>query len=49
MSLLGKVELMDADKDDKASGAFLHARVSIDLRKPIRPGVLLQMSKTEEP
>lgn len=49
MSLLGKVELMDVDKDDKASGAYLRARVSIDLRKPIRRGVLLQMSRTEKP
>lgn len=49
MSLLGRVVLMDVDKDDKASGAFLRARISIDLSKPIRRGVLLQMSRTDEP
>ncbi|KAK3132103.1 hypothetical protein QOZ80_6AG0515850 [Eleusine coracana subsp. coracana] len=49
MSLLGEVKIMDVDKDDKAGGAYLRARVSIDLRKPIRRGVLLQMSKLEEP
>lgn len=40
---------MDVDGDGKASGAFLRARVAIDLEKPLRRGVLLRMSKMEEP
>lgn len=40
---------MDVDADGKASGAFLRARVAIEIDKPIRWGVLLRMSKNEEP
>lgn len=49
MSLIGQVVRMDVDGDGKASGAFLHARVATELEKPLRRGVLLRMSKTEEP
>ncbi|CAN6286224.1 unnamed protein product [Urochloa humidicola] len=45
MQLLGDVKKMDVDNDGKASGAFLRARVSIALDKPIKRGVLLRMSK----
>jgi hypothetical protein len=48
MSLIGHVVKMDVDGDGKASGAFLRARVAIELDKPLRRGVLLRMSKTEE-
>lgn len=49
MELLGEVVKMDVDNDDKASGAFLRARVGIPVNKPVRRGVLLRMKKTEEP
>jgi len=49
MSLIGHVVKMDVDGDGKASGAFLRARVAIELDKPLRRGVLLRMSKMEEP
>lgn len=49
MSLLGQVVRMDVDKDGKASSAFLRARVAIEVDKPLRRGVLLCMSKAEEP
>jgi len=48
MSLIGHVLKMDVDGDGKASGAFLRARVAIDLDKPLRRGVLLRMSKLEK-
>lgn len=34
MRLLGEVRKMDVDGDGKASGAFLRARVAIELDKP---------------
>jgi len=49
MSLTGKVVKMDVDGDGKASGAFLRGRVAIEIDKPLRRGVLLRMSKTEDP
>lgn len=49
MRLLGEVQKMDVDEDGKASGAYLRARVSIALYKPIKRGVLLRMSKEGEP
>jgi hypothetical protein len=49
MSLIGRVLKMDVDSDGKASGAFLRARVAIEIDKPVRRGVLLRMSKSEEP
>ena len=49
MSLLGEVRRMDVDEDGKASGAFLRARVAIDINKPIKRGVLLRMSRDGEP
>lgn len=49
MSLIGTVIKMDVDADGKASGAFLRARVAIEIDKPLRRGVLLRMSRLEEP
>lgn len=49
MSLIGTVIKLDVDADGKASGAFLRARVAIEIDKPIRRGVLLRMSRSEDP
>lgn len=49
MSLIGQVVKLDVDADGKASGAFLRGRVAIEIDKPLRRGVLLRMSKSEEP
>jgi hypothetical protein len=49
MNLIGRVVKMDVDADGKASGAFLRAQVAIEIDKPLRRGVLLWMSKSEEP
>jgi hypothetical protein len=49
MSLIGTMIKMDVDDDGKASGAFLRARVAIEIGKPLRRGVLLRMSRSEEP
>ena len=49
MSLVGQVVKMDVDADGEASGAFLRARVAMEIDKPLRRGVLLRMSKSEEP
>lgn len=48
MSLIGQVVEMDVDADRKANGTFLHARVAIEVDKPLRRGVLLRMSRLEE-
>lgn len=42
MSLVGTVMNMDMDKDGKASGSFLQARVAIEVAKPLRRGELLK-------
>jgi hypothetical protein len=49
MSLIRSVIKMDVDVDGKASGAYLCARVAIEIDKPVRHGVLLRMSRMEEP
>lgn len=49
MALIGTVVKMDVDRDGKASGAFLRARVAIEINKPLKRGVLLRMSHGEEP
>jgi hypothetical protein len=49
MEMIGRVLVMDVDKDGKASGAFLRARVAVELDKPIRRGILLRVKKDEEP
>jgi hypothetical protein len=49
MGLIGTVIKVDVDADGKASGAFLRARVAIEIGKPLRRGVMLRMSKSEDP
>lgn len=49
MRLLGEGQKMHVDGDGKASGVFLRARVAIELKKPIKRGVLLRMSRNGEP
>jgi hypothetical protein len=49
MGLIGEVKKMDDDKAGKASGPFLRGRVSIEIAKPLRRGVLLKMKKDGEP
>lgn len=49
MSKLGTLIKMDVDDEGKASGAFLGARVAIEITKPIKRGVLLRMDRNEEP
>jgi hypothetical protein len=40
---------LDVDQDGKASGAFLCARVSVELAKPLRRGVLLKTDRENPP
>jgi hypothetical protein len=49
MNLIGKVKKMDVDRDGKASGPYLRARVAIDVVKPLRRGVLLKTRKEGNP
>lgn len=42
MGLIGTVKKMDVDKDGKANGAYLCARVAIDVAKALRRGVILK-------
>ncbi|KAK3125001.1 hypothetical protein QOZ80_7BG0598580 [Eleusine coracana subsp. coracana] len=42
VSLIGELVKLDVDKDGKASGAFLRARVSVELSKPLQRGILLK-------
>lgn len=49
MNLVGEVKKMDVDKDGKASGSYLRARVAIDVVKPLRRGVLLKTKKDASP
>lgn len=49
MDLLGDVIKMDVDSDGKAWGAFLRARIKIELEKPIKRRALLRMTRSEEP
>lgn len=48
MGLVGEVKKLDVDRDVKASGPFLRARVTIDVSKAIRRGVLLKTKKDRE-
>lgn len=45
MVLIGDVKKIDVDKDGKASGPFLRARVATDVAKPVRRGVLLKKKR----
>jgi len=49
MGLIGTMVKVDVDADGKASGAFLRARVAIEIDKPLSRVVMLRMSKSEEP
>ena len=49
MDLAGKVVQMDVDADGKACGAFLRARVAIQIDKPVRRGIFLRVNKNEDP
>jgi hypothetical protein len=49
MGLIGHVVKMDVDGDGKACGAFLQGRVAVEIEKPLHRGVLLRMSRSEEP
>jgi hypothetical protein len=49
MVLIGDVKKIDVDKDGKASGPFLRARVATDVAKPVRRGVLLKTKKNTPP
>jgi len=49
MGLIGEVKKMDVDKDGKASGPFLRARVAIEVAKPMRRGVLLKTKRDGAP
>jgi hypothetical protein len=42
MGLIGTVKKMDVDKDGKANGAYLCARIAIDVAKALRRGVILK-------
>lgn len=49
MGLIGKVKKIDVDKDGKASGPYLRARVTIDVTKALRRGVLRKTKKEGHP
>lgn len=48
MVLIGVVQKIDVDKDGKASGSFLRARVAIEVGKALRRGVVLKTRKDAE-
>jgi hypothetical protein len=43
--LIGEVMKVDVGPDGKASGPFLRARVAVNVKKPLRRGVMLKTSK----
>jgi hypothetical protein len=47
--LIGVVVRMDVDGDGEASGPYLRARVSVEVDKPLRRGVMLKLDKTSKP
>ena len=47
--MIGVVKKMDVDRDGKASGPSLCARVAIEVAKPLGRGVLLKTRKDVEP
>jgi len=49
MGLVSVVKKTDVDKDGKASGPYLRARVAIEVAKPLRRGVLLKTKKDADP
>jgi len=49
MDLIGNVVRLDVDADGKASGAFLRARVAVQIDKPVRRGIFLRINKNEDP
>jgi hypothetical protein len=49
MGLIGSVKKMDVDKEGKANGPFLRARVAIEVTKPVRRGVLVKTKRDSDP
>lgn len=49
MGLLGEVVSMDVDQEGKASGAYLRGRITLDLSKPVKRGILMRLRRNEEP
>jgi hypothetical protein len=47
--LVGQVIKMDVDADGEASGPFLHARVLVEVDKPLWRGVMLKPDKNSKP
>lgn len=47
--LIGTVKKLDVDADGEASGPFLHARVAIEIDKPLRRGVMLKTECNAKP
>jgi hypothetical protein len=45
-SLIGEVLKVETDDEGKANGAFLRARVMVDMSKPLRRGILLKKDKS---
>jgi hypothetical protein len=48
-SLIGEVLKGETDGGGKASGAFLWARVMVDMSMPLRRGILLKKDKSSAP
>jgi hypothetical protein len=43
--LIGEVMKIDADAEGKSSGLFLRARITVDVSKPLRRGIMLKKDK----
>lgn len=49
MELMGEVIKIDVDSEGKASGPFLRGRVTVELTKPLRRGVMLKPDRNSSP
>jgi hypothetical protein len=49
VGLIGEVVKVDTDDEGRASGPFLRARVSVEVNKPLRRGVMLKNDKNSSP
>jgi hypothetical protein len=47
--LIGEVLKIDTDVEGKAYGAFIRARVLVDMSKPLRRGIMLKKDKSSSP